>query len=166
MAPNQQAAPATVDVADRGPSSQDVIRYARRFIGTPYRWGGSTPAGFDCSGYIQYVYARFGVRMDHSTYAIRGAFPAVARENLRAGDIIFFASNGHAGIYVGGGRFIHSPSSGKRIHIAKLTDGWYARTYGGAVRPSLPAQRSRSTRGSDIGRSGGTRSASSAAVRA
>jgi cell wall-associated NlpC family hydrolase len=166
VAPNAHTARGVIDTADRGPSSQDVIRYARRFIGTPYHWGGSTPAGFDCSGYIQYVYARFGVRMDHSTYAIRGAFPPVSRANLRAGDIVFFAGDGHAGIYIGRGRFIHSPSSGKRIHIARLTDGWYARSYGGAVRPTLPSQRARSTSGSDTGRSAGTRSASSAAVRA
>ncbi len=147
-------------------ASAALVRYAKTFVGVPYRWGGSDPSGFDCSGYIQYVYARFGVKMDHSTYSQRAAYPAVARKNLRAGDLVFFSGTGHAGIYIGRGRFIHSPRSGKRIHVASLSDGWYARSYSGAVRPPLSGQRLRSTSVSDIGRSVGTRDVSSAASRA
>ncbi len=157
---------ASISAREAAPASVSLVRYAKKFIGVPYRWGGSDPSGFDCSGYIQYVYARFGVKMDHSTYAQRAAFPAVARKNLRAGDLVFFSGSGHAGIYIGRGRFIHSPRSGKRIHIASLSDGWYARSYSGAVRPPLTGQRLRSTSGSDSGRSVGTRAVSSAASRA
>ena len=122
-----------------------VVTYAKRFIGTPYHWGGASPAGFDCSGFTSYVYARFGVSMAHYTRAQYAAFPKVARNRLRAGDLVFFNGLGHMGIYIGKGRFIHAPSSGKRVQISKMNESWYAGRYDGAVRPPLPRATSKST---------------------
>lgn len=119
--------------------STAVIAEAKRHLGTPYRWGGSTPAGFDCSGFTSYVYAKFGVEMAHSTYSQYDGFERVARKNLRAGDLVFFAGLGHVGIYMGNGRMIHSPRRGKSVEIVKLASGWYASGYVGAVRPAMPA---------------------------
>lgn len=114
-----------------------LVTEALKHRGIPYVWGGSTPAGFDCSGFTSYVYAKFGVKMAHSTYAQYGEYRHVARRDLRAGDLVFFAGLGHVGIYIGKGRFIHSPRSGKSVEVQRLSTGWYTRSYVGAVRPPL-----------------------------
>lgn len=143
----------------------ELVRYAKQFIGTPYRWGGASPRGFDCSGLTSYVYAKFGVRMAHYTNAQFAAYPKVPRNRLRSGDLVFFNALGHMGIYVGKGRFIHAPRSGDRVKISKLSDNWYAQTYVGAVRPPFPRAAS-STTGPSTRNPAGIRSISSAASRA
>ena len=120
-----------------------LVRYAARFTGTPYRWGGASPGGFDCSGLVRYVYGRFGVRMAHYTGAQYAAFPKVARNGLRPGDLVFFGGLGHVGIYIGRGRFIHATHSGDHVRMSKLTERWYRDGYAGAVRPPYPAGGSR-----------------------
>ena len=110
-----------------------AARYALRFRGTPYVWGGSTPAGFDCSGFVRYVYAHFGIGLPHSTYADWDLGRRVARGDLRPGDIVFFGT-GHVGLWLGGGRFIHAPHTGTVVSIASIRSGWYAASYSGAVR--------------------------------
>ena len=116
-----------------------VVSEALRHRGTPYVWGGSTPAGFDCSGFTAYVYAKVGVTMAHSTYAQYDGYTRVARTDLRPGDLVFFAGVGHVGIYIGKGRFVHSPRSGKRVEVASLSGSWYRGSYVGAVRPQVSA---------------------------
>lgn len=118
---------------------RQVVTEALRYRGTPYVWGGSTPAGFDCSGFTAYVYAKFGTQMAHSTYAQYDAYRHVARTDLRAGDLVFFAGVGHVGIYIGHGRFIHSPRTGKSVEVQRLNGSWYRQSYVGAVRPPLSA---------------------------
>ncbi len=159
--PSEAPAPPAEGAADRG----ELVGYAKRFIGTPYVWGGSSPAGFDCSGFTSYVYARFGVQMAHYTGAQYAAYRKVARGALQPGDLVFFAGLGHEGIYIGGGRFIHSPSSGGSVRIDRLADGWYRDTYVGAVRPPFPRSGSM-TVGPATAKSSGSRSASSAGSRA
>jgi cell wall-associated NlpC family hydrolase len=112
----------------------DVVAFARRFLGTPYRWAGSSPAGFDCSGFVMYVYGHFGEQLPHSSWMQyqRGHF--VPRDRLQPGDLVFFNGLGHAGIYVGDGRFIHSPHSGDVVKISRLSERWYRSTYYGARR--------------------------------
>jgi cell wall-associated NlpC family hydrolase len=111
-----------------------VADYAKRFIGTRYVYGGSSPrSGFDCSGFVRYVYAHFGVSLPHSSYAQFGDGRRVARASLRPGDLVFFDGLGHVGLYVGNGRFIHAPHTGTRVRVESLA-GWYGSRFAGARR--------------------------------
>jgi cell wall-associated NlpC family hydrolase len=113
-----------------------VVSYAKHFLGVPYVYGGSTPHGFDCSGFVRYVYAHFGVTLPHSSYAQFGDGRRVVRGSLRPGDLVFFDSVGHVGIYIGNGRFIHAPHSGTRVRIERFA-GWYGARFSGARRLKL-----------------------------
>jgi cell wall-associated NlpC family hydrolase len=110
-----------------------VVGVAMRYLGTPYRWGGASPGGFDCSGLVMYAYAQVGVSLPHSSYAQYGYGVAVSRNALQPGDLVFFDGLGHVGIYIGGNQFIHAPHTGDVVKISSLT-GWYASTYVGARR--------------------------------
>jgi cell wall-associated NlpC family hydrolase len=110
-----------------------VVGIAMQYLGVPYRWGGASPSGFDCSGFVMYVYAQVGVSLPHSSYAQYGMGSPVSRDQLQPGDLVFFDGLGHVGIYVGGGSFIHAPHTGDVVKISSMT-GWYASTYVGARR--------------------------------
>jgi peptidoglycan DL-endopeptidase CwlO len=110
-----------------------VVGIAMRYLGIPYVWGGSTPAGFDCSGFVMYVYAQVGVSLPHSSYAQFGMGVPVSSSDLQPGDLVFFDGAGHVGIYIGGGQFIHAPHTGDVVKISSLT-GWYSDTFAGARR--------------------------------
>ena len=111
-----------------------VVNYARRFVGVPYAWGGSSPRyGFDCSGFVRYVYQHFGVSLPHSSYGDMARGHAVLRKYLKPGDLVFFAGGSHVGIYVGGNRMISAPHSGAVVHIATMSD-WYSYAYSGGRR--------------------------------
>jgi cell wall-associated NlpC family hydrolase len=111
-----------------------IVRYARRFLGVRYTWGGASPAsGFDCSGFTRYVFAHFGVSLPHYTFAQFDRGRAVSRGALRPGDLVFFDGIGHVGLYIGSGRFIHAPHTGSRVSVARLA-GSYAASFDGARR--------------------------------
>jgi len=110
-----------------------VVGIAMRYLGVPYVWGGASPSGFDCSGLVMYAYAQMGVSLPHYTGAQWNVGVPVARNDLQPGDLVFFDGLGHAGIYVGGGNFIHAPHTGDVVKISSMT-GWYAATYVGARR--------------------------------
>ena len=110
-----------------------VVSYAKKFLGTPYVYGGSTPRGFDCSGFTSYVYRHFGISLPRTTYSQIGVGRRVARRALRAGDLVFFDGLGHVGLYIGHGRFIHAPHTGTRVRIETLA-GWYSSRFAGARR--------------------------------
>jgi cell wall-associated NlpC family hydrolase len=111
-----------------------VVGIAMQYLGTPYVWGGASPGGFDCSGFVMYVFAQIGVSLPHNAAAQYGYGSPVSRDQLQAGDIVFFDGLGHDGIYIGGGQFIHSPHTGDVVKISSLSDSWYASTYVGARR--------------------------------
>jgi peptidoglycan DL-endopeptidase CwlO len=115
------------------PTHSSVVAIAEQYLGVPYRWGGASPSGFDCSGLVMYVFAQVGVSLPHSSYAQYGMGSPVSRDQLQPGDLVFFDGLGHVGIYVGGGSFIHAPHTGDVVKISSMI-GWYASTYVGARR--------------------------------
>lgn len=98
-------------------------------VGKPYRYGGNTPKGFDCSGLVQYSYGRVGVSLPHGTKNLRRRSRAISRKHLERGDLVFFRLKGknssHVALYVGGGRFVHSPSSGKNVCVTGFDDPYW-----------------------------------------
>jgi peptidoglycan DL-endopeptidase CwlO len=115
------------------PTHSSVVAIAEQYLGVPYRWGGASPSGFDCSGLVMYVFAQVGVSLPHSSYAQYGMGSPVSRDQLQPGDLVFFDGLGHVGIYVGGGQFIHAPHTGDVVRISSLS-GWYSSSYVGARR--------------------------------
>ena len=104
-----------------GTSGGDVVDYALQFLGTPYVWAGSTPSGFDCSGFSMYVYRHFGISLPHSSSIQAGYGTAVARADLQPGDLVFFFSPiHHVGIYIGGGKMVDAAGTGKGVRIDYL----------------------------------------------
>ena len=113
-----------------------VVGIAMQYLGVPYKWGGESPAGFDCSGLVAYVYAQVGVSLPHYTVA-QWDYPdavSVPRNQLEPGDLVFFYGLGHVGIYVGGGNFIHAPHTGSVVRIDSLNEAGYSSEYDGAKR--------------------------------
>jgi cell wall-associated NlpC family hydrolase len=110
--------------------------YARRLLGVPYRYGGSSPrTGFDCSGFVRYVYAHFGISLQHSSFADYWRGRRVGRWQMKPGDLVFFDGEGHVGIYIGHSRFIHAPHTGTVVSISTMS-GWYGARFDGARRIS------------------------------
>ncbi len=137
------------EVLSRHQMADDILMRAMALIGTPYRWGGSSPqTGFDCSGLIGYVFAdSLGMKLPRSTREmIQLKAPVIGKDKLRSGDIVFFATNGgrgvsHAGIYVGDGRFVHAPSTGGKVRMDHLDSAYWSKAYLQAKR-YLPDQSS------------------------
>jgi cell wall-associated NlpC family hydrolase len=104
---------------------------AARMVGKPYRYGGADPAGFDCSGLVQYSYRQAGRAVPRSTQDQRRASRLIARSELRPGDLLFFdqegKKNSHVAIYLGGGEIVHAPSSGKRVRRDRMDTPYWKR---------------------------------------
>lgn len=107
---------------------------AIRFLGVRYVWGGTTPRGFDCSGYVRYLYRRQGIYLPRVAQQQSRVGRIVSRSNMRVGDLMYFSSTRrlsrvtHVGIYIGNGRFIHASSAGKRVIITSVNKSYYRRT--------------------------------------
>ena len=111
-----------------------VVDIAMQYLGVPYVWGGASPSGFDCSGLVVYAYAQLGVSLPHYTGSLWQLGSPVSRDQLQAGDLVFFNGLGHMGIYIGGGQMIHAPHTGDVVKISDISSGYYAASYVGARR--------------------------------
>lgn len=107
-------------------------------VGTPYRYGGSGPSGFDCSGLVQYSYFRAGKQLPRTTKQLWTSSEAVERRELRVGDLVFFNIEGkmsHVGLYLGQRRFVHAPSSGRTVTVTSLDAPFYQKAFMRGGRP-------------------------------
>jgi cell wall-associated NlpC family hydrolase len=119
------------------PTASAIIATAKKYIGVPYVWGGSTPSGFDCSGFVQYVFNAHGISLPRVSKQQYGVGTWVSKSNLKAGDLVFFDTEGngvsHLGIYIGNNQFIHASTS-KGVIITSLSNTYWAPRYYGAKR--------------------------------
>lgn len=124
LAPRTDAAPASTGV-------KSVLSRALALLGTPYRWGGTTPDGFDCSGLVGYVFRNaLGIELPRVSRDMAKTGRSITdRAQLAAGDLVFFGRKGnvdHVGIYVGEGRFVHAPSKGKDVTVSSMETGYWS----------------------------------------
>ena len=117
--------------------ADQIVEYAKSFLGVPYVWGGHSPKGFDCSGFTYYVFAHFGIKLPTSSYSYYSVGTKVSRSELQKGDILLWdidknGTVGHVGIYIGDGMFIHASSSKRKVVIRSLAS--YGEKYLGARR--------------------------------
>ncbi len=131
----------TETTAEETSKGQEIVEYAKQYLGCPYVYGGSGDKSFDCSGFTMYVYKKFGYTLSHSAIAQSKVGTYVAKEDLQAGDLVFFLDYetmdgiGHCGIYIGNGEFIHASSgSGYCVKISNLLTGSYNKRYATARR--------------------------------
>jgi len=115
--------------------TQQIVEYSKNFLGVKYRYGGYSTGGFDCSGFVKYVYAHFGINVPRSSAEYAGFGKRVSRDNLRPSDILLFDTDGgnwdvsHVGIYIGGDKFIHASTTKGKVVIQSLS-GYPAPLYG------------------------------------
>ena len=138
--------PATVTQRDREPGSTgandslgaEAASVAVQQVGVPYRYGGNSRQGFDCSGLVQFSYASVGKAVPRTTGQLWSASNTVPRDRLQKGDLLFFSIAGkmsHVGMYIGGREFVHAPSSGRTVTVASLDAPFYAKALLRAARP-------------------------------
>lgn len=133
--------PAAVPVS-RGPADarkgQQVVAFAKQFLGVPYVWAGRSPGGFDCSGYIWYVFNHFGITLPRMADGQFEVGVPVGRRDLAPGDLVFFSTYepgpSHVGIYMGNGHFIHASSGADEVTVTPLSKQYYVERYLGARR--------------------------------
>lgn len=129
---------ANSSVSQTGGSGQAIIKTAQKYMGVPYVWGATTPDGWDCSGFTQYVMKENGISIPRTAAEQFAAGTPVDRNNLQAGDLVFFTTYksgaSHVGFYMGGGKFIHASSVGKQVTISSLDEQYYSDHYIGARR--------------------------------
>lgn len=132
------ALPSVALPAVSGDAGHQAAQYALSRLGTPYVWGGEAPGGFDCSGLVLWSYAQAGLAVPRVAADQATVGTGVARDDLRPGDVVFFADASgyvhHDGLYIGDGRFVHAPHTGDVVKISSLSDPGYASQYAGARR--------------------------------
>jgi cell wall-associated NlpC family hydrolase len=125
-------------VASSTPSPGDeIVHVARSLLGTPYRYGGASPRGFDCSGLVHYTFSQTGLRVPRTSREQYRKSRPVPLDAARPGDLVFFSSGkkiSHVGIYIGDSRFIHAPDSGQQVKISNLGEDYYRANFVGAGR--------------------------------
>ncbi len=135
MVVTEEEAPAPYVFGEHEGWRARVISHALALMGRPYHWGGTQPGGFDCSGLVQYVMADVGIVLPRTMREMLQVVRPVTELDLRPGDLVFFRSPDHVGIYLGNGEFIHASSGKRRVTISSLvTDRFYQRRYIGSGR--------------------------------
>ncbi|MFC4007714.1 C40 family peptidase [Nonomuraea purpurea] len=131
------AAQKAAKIARQKVKARKAVAVAKDQLGDPYRFGGTGPGSFDCSGLVQFAWKKAGVKLPRVTNSQFARIRTkVSWRNLRPGDLMFFSGLGHVGMYVGKGKMIHSPRTGERVRIDKL-GGWRKSSFVGAVRPGV-----------------------------
>jgi cell wall-associated NlpC family hydrolase len=138
-APSDAARPRVISLPSRGAQwMTTIVALSKRYLGAPYRWGGESPSGFDCSGFLNYIFEQTGIDLPRTTFAMFAAGTPVPNDQLRAGDIVFFQTvspgPSHAGVYLGDGRFIHASSGQRRVTVTAMAEPYYTARYLGARR--------------------------------
>ncbi len=136
-APSNQTTVSAVPKSSVQTPRDQAAKIATGLIGSPYRYGGKSPAGFDCSGLVYFSYAQIGVSLPRTSRDQYKYATPISLKRAQAGDLLFFQQGpriSHVGIYLGDGRFVHAPSTGRRVTIANLNDGHYRRIFVGAGR--------------------------------
>lgn len=130
--PGLPGSPATTD------PGHALLLAAQSRIGSPYRYGGSGPDAFDCSGLVTYAHGQIGVAVPRTAAQQFAAAAPVKRSELRPGDLVFFRLDSrdvsHVGIYAGDGRFVHAPQRGGNVRVASLDEGYFRRSFAGGGR--------------------------------
>ena len=124
----------TAEAAASSAIGDQIVAYAKQFLGTPYVYGGNGPNSFDCSGFTKYVYSHFGVTLNRTATDQLANGTAVSKSELQPGDLVFFRANttkpvSHVGIYIGNGQFIHASTNTYSVQIDTLSSGYYSRVY-------------------------------------
>jgi cell wall-associated NlpC family hydrolase len=135
VATPDNAPPASPADASASARVKTVLQRAFSLLGTPYRWGGSSPEnGFDCSGLVGYVFRTIGIDLPRVSRAMaHEGTPVASRAALAEGDLVFFGRNGgsvdHVGIYIGDGKFVHAPRTGRDVTVSSLSTGYWSQKY-------------------------------------
>ena len=115
-----------------------IIKNAKQYLGVPYVWGGTSPSGFDCSGFTHYVFLKNGITIPRTSALQYNEGTWVSKDQLRPGDLVFFTTYkpgpSHVGIYIGNGQFVHASSGAEQVTISDLTKNYYMQRYIGAKR--------------------------------
>jgi cell wall-associated NlpC family hydrolase len=145
-APENPAPPAeearTAAPAASSSLGQQAVDIAMKYVGYRYRYGGTSPSGFDCSGFVYFVYHKtLGIPVTHDMYTQTATGTRVSKANLQPGDMVFFQNTykyglSHAGIYIGNGKFIHAENESTGVVISSLSNSYWASRWYGATRPS------------------------------
>jgi PPM family protein phosphatase len=130
----RSARPPAVSGPVSSPTPAGIVSTALKYVGAPYARGGSSPAGFDCSGFVMFVYRRHGVALPHGAAPQYRLGSPVSREDLEPGDIVFFDGLRHSGIYIGGARFVHATKPGDVVKVSRIDEDWFRRRWVGARR--------------------------------
>ncbi|MGI9147168.1 MAG: C40 family peptidase [Chloroflexota bacterium] len=123
---------------------------AQAHVGSRYVWGGSSPAGFDCTGFVMWVFGQFDVSLPHNEAGQLGSGAPVSPEDLQPGDVVVFANTyrrglSHVGIYIGGGQFVHAVDESHGVMVNNLWDDYWGTRFVGASRPLADASAARSS---------------------
>jgi len=128
--------PRTENKANAATKGEKIAEFAKKFVGVKYVWGGTTPEGFDCSGFVYYVFKQFGITMPRTSKEQANKGVTVKKSELKPGDLMFFDTNGsnngvvsHVGIYIGNGKFIHASNPRSNVKITNVNDSFYTKAY-------------------------------------
>ncbi len=136
---NNNGGPSSTSKAENDQQSGDVIMSAMSLLGVPYVFGGNTPKGLDCSGFIKFIFEKsMKVSLPRTSAAMGQTGQSIARDDIKPGDLVFFNTRGfansHVGLYIGSNKFLHSPRTGKTVEVANMTNAYWSKRYNGARR--------------------------------